>query len=136
MITAAWCDAHKLALLRGEQGSGDDFKIALYLPTANLDRTTQAYVPDGEIAGRGYTAGGLLLTNTRVVFDQETGRAGLLWTNPTWPEVTVRGARGALIYNSSRSNLAAVVMDFGEDKYASDGAFTVRLPAGGVVQLS
>ena len=40
-------------------------------------------------------------------------------------------ARGALIYNSSASNKAVAVLDFGEDKTATDGDFTVVMPAAG-----
>jgi hypothetical protein len=38
-------------------------------------------------------------------------------------------ARGALIYNSSASNKAVVVLDFGGDKTSTSGTFTIAFPA-------
>ena len=37
-------------------------------------------------------------------------------------------ARGALIYNSSDSNKAVCVLDFGADKSASSGTFQINFP--------
>ena len=47
-------------------------------------------------------------------------------------EVSASGtytARGALIYNSSDSDKAAVVLDFGGDKTSTSGTFTIQFPA-------
>ena len=38
-------------------------------------------------------------------------------------------ARGALIYNTSASNSAVAVLDFGGDKTATSGVFTIQFPA-------
>jgi predicted RecA/RadA family phage recombinase len=38
-------------------------------------------------------------------------------------------ARGALIYNSSDSNKAVLVLDFGGDKISTAGTFTIQFPA-------
>jgi DNA-binding beta-propeller fold protein YncE len=38
-------------------------------------------------------------------------------------------ARGALIYNTSFSNSAVAVLDFGADKTATSGVFTIQFPA-------
>ena len=38
-------------------------------------------------------------------------------------------ARGALIYNTSNSNSAVAVLDFGGDKTATAGTFTIQFPA-------
>ena len=37
-------------------------------------------------------------------------------------------ARGALIYNSSQSNKAVIVLDFGADKTSTAGTFTITFP--------
>ena len=37
-------------------------------------------------------------------------------------------ARGALIYNSSASDKAVLVLDFGSDKASSSGDFTISFP--------
>jgi hypothetical protein len=44
----------------------------------------------------------------------------------TTGEVT---ARGALIYNTSTSNAAVAALDFGTDKTATSGTFTIQFPA-------
>ena len=46
----------------------------------------------------------------------------------TWSTATIT-ARGALIYNSSKSNKAVAVLDFGADKTSTAGDFTVQFPA-------
>ncbi len=38
-------------------------------------------------------------------------------------------ARGALIYNTSNSNSSVCVLDFGGDKTATAGTFTIQFPA-------
>jgi hypothetical protein len=38
-------------------------------------------------------------------------------------------ARGALIYNTSNTNAAVCVLDFGSDKTATSGTFTIQFPA-------
>ena len=49
-------------------------------------------------------------------------------TDPSWTSATIT-ARGALIYNSSKSNKSVAVIDFGTDKTSTAGTFTVVLPA-------
>ena len=38
-------------------------------------------------------------------------------------------ARGALVYNTSNTNSAVAVLDFGGDKTATSGTFTIQFPA-------
>jgi hypothetical protein len=49
------------------------------------------------------------------------------FANPTWNPASFT-ARGALIYNASKSNKAIAVLDFGADKTAVS-TFTVQMPA-------
>jgi len=37
-------------------------------------------------------------------------------------------ARGAMIYNSSNSNKAVCILDFGGDKTSTSGTFTIQFP--------
>jgi hypothetical protein len=37
-------------------------------------------------------------------------------------------ARGALIYNSSKSDKAVAVLNFGSDKTSTSGSFTIQMP--------
>lgn len=107
--------------------AADTYKIALYTSAATLSKTTTAYSATNEVVGTGYTAGGATLSGFSVTLDTDT--AILDWTtDPTWPTSTIT-ARGALIYNSTRSNKAVCVLDFGADIASTNGTFTVALPA-------
>ena len=103
----------------------DTFKIALYDSTANIGATTTVYTTSGEITGTGYTAGGVVLTGATV---QLTGGTAYVdFADATWNPASFT-ARGALIYNASKSNKAVAVLDFGADKTTSS-VFTVQMPS-------
>ena len=105
----------------------DAIYIALYTSAASLGAATTAYTTSGEVAtAGGYTAGGIQLTSPVISLDGTTGICD--FADATWPAATIT-ARGALIYNSSKSNKAIAVLDFGADKISTAGAFTVILPA-------
>jgi VCBS repeat-containing protein len=78
------------------------------------------------VVGTGYTAGGNTLTGASVSLTGTT--AFVDFTDTTWTTATIT-ARGALIYNSSKSNKAVAVLDFGSDKTSTAGSFTVQFPA-------
>ena len=127
-ITAAICNSFKTELLAmTPHTAADVYKIALYTSAAALSKATTAYTATGEVTGTGYTAGGATLAGFAVSLDTDT--AVLDWTtDPTWPSSTIT-ARGALIYNSSRTNKSVAVLDFGSDITSTAGTFTVQLPA-------
>jgi hypothetical protein len=103
----------------------DDIRMALYLATADLGADTTVYTATGETAGTGYTAGGETLTGVTVLTSGTT--AYVDFANPVWNPASFT-ARGALIYNASKSNKAIAVLDFGSDKTATT-TFTVQMPA-------
>jgi hypothetical protein len=103
----------------------DTFKLALYVSTADLSATTTVYVTSGEVVGTGYTAGGVVLTGATVQLSGST--AYVDFANATWSPAAFT-ARGALIYNASKSNKAVAVLDFGADKTASN-TFVVQMPS-------
>ena len=47
--------------------------------------------------------------------------------DPSFSSATIT-ARGALIYNTSNSNKSVCVLDFGGDKTATSGTFTIQFP--------
>lgn len=129
-ITQAMCTSFKKALLDGEMDFSSDttqtFKIALYTSSATLGASTTAYSTTNEVTGTGYTAGGNTLT---VVAPTTSGTTAFIdFADTTWANSTIT-ARGALIYQSGGSNPAIAVLDFGEDKTASAGDFTIEFPA-------
>jgi hypothetical protein len=107
-------------------GTGDTFKMALYTSSATLGPTTTAYSPTTEISGAGYTAGGNILTVSQSPTSGGT-TAFISFSNTTWNSASFT-CRGALIYNSSQSNKAVAVFDFGSDKTVVGGSFTVSFP--------
>lgn len=113
--------------------TADIFKLALYTSAATLDATTTAYTATNEVAASGsYSAGGGALNTTSGVATQPTnGGSGtvayLSFADLSFTSATIT-ARGALIYNSSQSNKAVVVLDFGSDKTSTAGTFTIQFP--------
>ena len=103
----------------------DTIKMALFLATADLNATTTVYTTTGETSGAGYTAGGLTLTGVTVLTADTT--AYVDFADPSWNPANFT-ARGALIYNASKSNKAIAVLDFGSDKTTTT-TFTVQMPA-------
>lgn len=125
-ITQSIPTSFKSEVLQGVHLSADTYKIALFTSTATLDATTTVYSTTNEVVGAGYTAGGLTLSGYSVTTSGTT--AILDWTtDPSWASATIT-ARGALIYNSTKSNKAVYVIDFGADKTSTSGTFTVTLP--------
>ena len=100
----------------------DTFYMALYTASADLSATTTVYTATGEVVGTGYTAGGAATTTSVSVTDTT---AFVNFSNVVWTAALT--ARGALIYNSSKSNKAVAVLDFGADK-TSTTTFTVAMP--------
>lgn len=126
-ISQAMCSSFKQELLKGEHDFDvDTFKIALYTSSATLSAATTVYSTSNEVAGAGYTAGGNTLAGTTVSLSGTT--AFVDFSDTTWSTSSIT-ARGALIYNASKSNKAVAVLDFGSDKTSTSGAFTVQFPA-------
>jgi hypothetical protein len=135
-ITQAMATSFKIEILNGIHAFGttvvragttaDTFKIALYTTSATLGATTTAYSATNEVSGSGYTAGGNTLTVSQVPTSTST-TAWLDFADSTWVTATIT-ARGALIYNSTQSNKAVAVLDFGSDKSSSAGDFTIVFP--------
>jgi len=125
-ISQALCSSFKQQILLGEHDLEIDvINIALYTSAANLDASTTEYGSSGEVVGSGYTAGGKVLTGVTVLLSGTT--AYVDFADTTWDPASFT-ARGALIYNVSKSNKAIAVLDFGSDKTATT-TFTVQIPA-------
>jgi len=132
-ITQAIANAFKKQLLEGDQNftqtSGDKFKLALYTSSATLNSATTAYAATNEVANSGtYAAGGGALVNGTTSITAGVARADFADLSFTGVTIT---ARGALIYNTSSAvtNAAVCVLDFGADKTATSGTFTIQFPA-------
>ena len=140
-ITSALCTSFKQELLVGTHNftnsSGNTFKLALYTSSATLGASTTAFTTTGQASGTNYTSGGANLTN---VTPTTSGTTAIVdFSDLTFGTATVT-ARGALIYNSSASNKAVAAIDFGGDKTASAGDFTIVFPSatatGAIIRLA
>jgi hypothetical protein len=130
-ITQAIANSFKKQLLEGDhdfrQSGGDKFKLSLYTAGATLTSATTSYTTSNEVSPSGqYSAGGGALVNAGTSITAGVARAD--FDNLSFTGVTLT-ARGALIYNTSLSNAAVAVLDFGSDKTATSGTFTIQFPA-------
>jgi hypothetical protein len=137
-ITQAMCTSFKSQLLKGTHNftnsTGNTFKLALYAiggggkssTTATLGAATTAFTTTGEVANSGsYSSGGGTLTNVTPTSSGTTGLTDFADLSFTTATIT---ARGALIYNSSATNAAVAVLDFGGNKTSTAGTFTIQFP--------
>jgi len=126
-IVQTMCTSFKAEVAQGlhnfTTGTGNVFKLALYVATATLNADTTVYTPTGESSGTNYTPGGIALTNITPTTSGTTG----YWSfqNATFSNVTLTCA-GALIYNSTNGDRAVCVLSFGSTitKVASDLVIT------------
>jgi len=149
-ITQAMCSSFKAELMlavhdfrpAGQTGAST-FKLALYTSSAAIDANTTAYTSSNEVStsGTNYTAGGNALTNLGVTTVDTSSSAGTGYTN--FSTLTFSNAsftaRGALIYNTTPksnsnanttlTNAAVCILDFGADKTASNGDFSIIFPS-------
>lgn len=126
-ITQTMCASFKQEILLAVHDLETDvIKIALYTGAANLNAGTTVYGAGSEVVAAGYVAGGNTLTGASVALDGTT--ATVTFANTAWTSSDIV-ARGALIYNSSKSDKAIAVLDFGADKVPTAGIFTVQFPA-------
>ncbi len=131
-ITSALCNSFKQEILEGVHASTDTYKIALFDSNSNLSASTTAYSTSGEVEGAGYTAGGVTLSGFTTGLSGST--AYLTFSDPSWADSTIT-ARGCMIYNSSKSNKAVAVFDFGQNVSSVNGTFTVDFPGAGASSL-
>jgi hypothetical protein len=108
--------------------TGDIYKLALYDSSASIGADTTSYAVgiSGQVGDTGqYAAGGGALVNALVSLNGTT--AFVDFNDLSFTGVTLT-ARGALIYNTSETNKSVCVLDFGGDKTATSGTFTIQFP--------
>jgi hypothetical protein len=130
-ITQAIPNSFKGQLLTGTHNftatTGNVFKLALYTSASVMSSATTSFSTTAEIPNTGqYVTGGGVLVNISPVVS--SGVAFIDFNDISFTGVTLTAA-GALIYNTSSSNAAVAVLDFGADKTATSGTFTIQFPA-------
>ena len=129
-IAQAVANSFKKEILEGIhdlESGGDTFQLALYTSVATLSSATTSYTTSSEVAASGeYAAGGGVLQSQQVSL--ATGGVAIVdFADLSFTGVTLT-ARGALIYNTTESKKAVCVLDFGADKTATSGTFTIQFP--------
>jgi len=124
------CTSFKKELMEAKHNftaASDVFKLALYDNSASFTAATTAYTSSNEISGTNYTAKGQFLTSVTPTTSGTTALTAL--EDELFSNVTISGVRGALIYNeAATSDPSVCVLDFGGDKSASSGDFTIVFP--------
>jgi hypothetical protein len=131
ITTNAICNSFKKELLEAKHdftaSTGSVFKLAMYNSNAVLGKSTTSYTTGSEVTSpAGYSAGGKALVNTGTSVASSVAITN--FSNLSFTNVTLT-ARGALIYNTSNSDTGVCVLDFGSDKTATAGTFTIQFPA-------
>lgn len=133
ITTNAICNSFKKELLQGTHnfgttsGTGNKFKLAMYTTNATIGASTTSFTTGGQVTSpAGYSSGGKALVNTGTSLASAVAITN--FSNLSFTNVTLT-ARGALIYNTSASNKAVCVLDFGGNKTATAGTFTIQFPA-------
>jgi hypothetical protein len=137
-ITSAIANSFKQEILVGTHNftasSGHTFKIALIKANASQSGTYNAGTTNYSVVtgnsdelanGSGYTTGGNTLVSVTPVLDSNTAVCD--FANTSWSSATFT-TRGCIIYNTSASNKAVMVLDFGADYSVSNGTFTIEFP--------
>ena len=127
-ISQAVANSFKSEILQGIhdlESGGDTFKLALYTSAATLTSATVSYTTGSEVTASGqYVVGGGVLTSQQVSL--ATGGVAIVdFADLSFTGVTLT-ARGALIFNSTEAKKAVCVLDFGSDKTATSGTFTIQ----------
>lgn len=137
-ITSAICTSFKKELLDGIHSflatGGDTYKIALIKAQASQAGTYGAATTNySNVTGNsdelgatgGYTTGGNTLTKINPTSSGTT--AFIDFSDTSWTSATFT-TRGCIIYNTSESNKAVMVIDFGADFSVSGGTFEIQFP--------
>tara|TARA_R100001079_G_scaffold44137_1_gene22301 strand:+ start:1429 stop:1866 length:438 start_codon:yes stop_codon:yes gene_type:complete len=132
ITTNAICNSFKKELLEATHNfsnpGGNSFKLAMYTNSATLGKSTTSFTTGNEVSSPsgGYSSGGKALVNAGTSLATNTAITD--FADLSFVGVTLT-ARGALIYNDTNSDKAVAVLDFGGDKTATAGTFTIQFPA-------
>ena len=115
--------------------SAQTYKLALYVTTLGPPYTTSSttYSTTNEVSSSGtsYTTGGNALTLGSLSGSVPGSNTAIVdFDNLTFSSVTLT-ALGAAIYNTSMTpaNMLCLVLDFGGNKTATAGDFTIQFPS-------
>ena len=134
-ITTAMCTSFKQELLGGVHDL-DTHTLKLALIKSSMSGTYGAATANysdvtgnsDEASGTNYSAGGQNLDSATIAVSSTTAHVD--FADEVFSNVTTSAA-GCIIYNSSASNKAICVIDFGGTVSATAGDLTIEFPAAG-----
>lgn len=130
MIIQCLTNSFRSEMLQGVHDlATDTLKLALFTSDAIINPTTTVYSSTDEVVASGYTAGGATLAGVTISTSTASqNQPSVVYVD--FDDVTFNAAltaRGALIYNASKSDKSIAVLNFGSDK-TSTATFTVQMP--------
>ena len=130
ITTSAITSSFKNQLLSGTHdldNGGDTFKLALYTDSSVIGPSLATFTTAGQVTDStgDYSSGGKALTAQTHKLSGTT--AIVDWADLSYLTATIT-AMGAVIYNSSKANKSAAVLDFVTDKTSTSGTFTIQFP--------
>lgn len=129
MSTIQYCGSFVSELLTATHDfSADSFSLALFPAVAALGIDTTAYDPTNEVPnGNGYTTGGASAPVSSGYPQLSSHAAQVRFDTISWTFGASTLARYALLYNTSKSNRACMVLDFGANLSVT-GLFEIDFP--------
>ena len=119
----------------------DTIKVMLLDSNHSNNADTQEFIDDvsaNEVSGTGYTAGGATLANKAVTQDNTDDEGVFDADDVSWAASSIT-ARYAVIYKDTGTPATSpiiAIIDFGEDKVSTSGAFTINWDAEGILNLN
>ena len=120
----------------------DTIKVALLTNAFTPNQDTQDYFDDvaaNEVAGTGYTAGGVTLTNKTVTYDAASNTFIFDADDVVIPNSTIT-ARYAVVYDATPSTNATRPLigyvDFSSDQSSTAGNFTITWDTSGILRAT
>jgi len=105
---------------------GDAFKIGLYTSIAGYSTSSTVVITTNEVSSANSSNYERKTLASQAVASG-TAVASVDFADSTWANATFTAA-GAAIYNDDKSDKLCVVLDFGGNKTATNGTFTVSYP--------
>jgi hypothetical protein len=118
----------------------DSIKLMLVTSTyaPNIDTHTKRSDVTNEVAGAGYTAGGVALANKTVTMNTATDK-GVFDADDVVISTATLTARGAVLYKArggaSTADELIAYLDFGADITSTAGNFNIAFDANGIITL-
>jgi hypothetical protein len=140
-VTAKWYTNGPKHVVNGDVSwTADTIKVLLTTSTYTPNQDTHEFKSSitNEVAGTGYTAGGVTLGSKSISVDTASNETRFVAGNVQWTTATFT-ARYAVIYEDTgtagTSSLLGYV-DFGVDTSVSAGTFSITWDATGVLKIT